>query len=105
MKPSVMQEEKCKTQDGMTMLNSQRMNPPSVWTIFEDIWTRKVKGIISDSHISNSTCAERNCNSYGNWGRPCFEEKITMQIPENSCYLNNVPRVIHVDGVLLHGVL
>lgn len=30
MKPSVMQEEKCKTQDGMTMLNSQRMNPPSV---------------------------------------------------------------------------
>ena len=38
-------------------------------------------------------------------GGHVLRKKITMQIPENSCYLNNAPRVIHVDGVLLHGVL
>lgn len=30
MQPAVMQEEKHKTQGGMTTLNSQRMNPPSI---------------------------------------------------------------------------
>ena len=70
MKPAVMQEEKCKTQGGMTTLNRQRMNPPSI----QDIWNRKVKGILSDSHVSNSAHAGGNCNSYGNSGRPCFEE-------------------------------
>lgn len=62
MKPAVVQEENHKTQDGITTLNSQRMNPPSI----EDTWTRNVKGIISDSHVSNSARAGGNCNSYGN---------------------------------------